>query len=299
MRIYSLAKTALEYRRHLSYTFFHMSVIVDKYRRLKRKHPDRLVLIKTGSVAMFLCEDAEEVSDLLAEPISTSHVIGRPAVVFPQARLAEVLSRLTALGRRFVGVRRRSIDASWEEFSFEKPSDISKIEFAHKVAYEDALDEIKNGRMETSWEWFAFPRLRTPADTDGETGRVLGTLRESRMVLKKKSVSAHIRELAAELLARKESAEDIFGEEAALHVKASATLFALTAKERSDRDLFAEVIKRFFGGKYDAATTAAIAAELCSPRGDTPRDLVKSDAPGGVSVREKNDSPRKTKEPRP
>ena len=89
----------------------------------------------------------------------------------------------------------------------------------------------------------------------------------------------------------KKSTEDIFGVEAARHVKASATLFALTAKDQSDRDLFAQVIKRFFGGEYDAATTAAIAAELDSPRDDTPRDLVKSDAPGGVSVREKKQSP--------
>ena len=268
-----------------------MAVIVDKYRKLKRRHPDRLVLVETGSTAMFLCEDAEEVSSLLAEPISTSHVIGRPAVVFPQARLAEVTSRLSALGRRFVGVRRTN--GRWEEFSFDSPPDISKFEFAHKVAYGDALEELKGGRMETSWEWFAFPRLRTPADVDGETGRTLATLRESRMVLKRKPVGPHVREMAAALLARRESAEEIFGAEAARHVKASATLFALTAKDRSDRDLFAEVIKRFFGGEYDAATTAAIAAELDSPRDDTPRDLVKSDAPGGVSVREKKGSSEK------
>ncbi|MBQ6137582.1 MAG: hypothetical protein IJI73_09455 [Kiritimatiellae bacterium] len=48
-----------------------------------------------------------------------------------------------------------------------------------------------------------------------------------------------------------------------------------------------EVIRRFFNEEYDAATTAAIAAELDSPRDDTPRDLVKSDVPGGVSVRGK------------
>ena len=70
----------------------------------------------------------------------------------------------------------------------------------------------------------------------------------------------------------KKSAEDIFGVEAARHVKASATLFALTAKNQDDRDLFAQVIKRFFGGEYDAATTAAISAELDSPRDDTPRN---------------------------
>ena len=263
-----------------------MAVIVDTYRKLKRQHPDRLVLFETGMVALFLCEDAEDVSRLLAEPISTQHVIGRPAVVFPQARLNEVLARLTALGRRFIGARRKGgPNARWVEFSLESPSDISKIEFAHKVAYEDALDEIRNGRMETPWEWFAFPRLRTASDTDGEARRTLRTLRESRLVLSRKAVATHVREMAAALLARGESAEDIFGVEAARHVKASATLFALTAKDKGDRDLFAQVIKRFFGGEYDAATTAAIKAELDSPRDDTPRDLVKSDAPGGVSVR--------------
>ena len=72
-----------------------MAVIVDTYRKLKRQQPDRLVLFETGKVALFLCEDAEDVSRLLAEPISTQHVIGRPAVVFAQARLNEVLTRLT------------------------------------------------------------------------------------------------------------------------------------------------------------------------------------------------------------
>ena len=47
------------------------------------------------------------------------------------------------------------------------------------------------------------------------------------------------------------------------------------------------MIRRFFNGEYDAATTVAIAAELDTPRDDTPRDLVKSDVPGGVSVRGK------------
>ena len=265
-----------------------MSVIVDTYRKLKRQHPDRLVLFETGKVALFLCEDAEDVSRLLAEPISTQHVIGRPAVVFAQGKLEEVLARLTALGRRFVGARRSGESkARWVEFSFESPSDILKIEFAHKVAYEDALDEIRDGRMETSWDWFAFPRLRTASDTDDEAGHTLRTLRESRLVLSRKAVAAHVREMASVLLAGKKSAEDIFGVEAARHVKASATLFALTAKDQGDRDLFAQVIKRFFGGEYDAATTVAIAAELDSPRDDTPRDLVKSDVPGGVSVKGK------------
>jgi uncharacterized protein (DUF1810 family) len=172
------------------------------------------------------------------------------------------------------------------EFSLESPSDISKIEFAHKVAYEDALYEIRNGRMETPWEWFAFPRLRTASDTDGEDGHTLRTLRESRLVLSRKSVATHVREMASVLLAGKKSAEDIFGVEAARHVKAS--LFALTAKDQDDRDLFTEVIKRFFNGEYDAATTAAIAAELDSPRDDTPRDLVKSDAPAASRSEERN-----------
>ena len=265
-----------------------MSAIVDTYRKLKRQHPDRLVLLETGKVALFLCEDAEDVSRLLAEPISTQHVIGRPAVVIPQARLNEVLARLTALGHRFVGARRTGESkAKWVKFSFESPSDISKFEFAHKVAYVDALDEIRNGRMETPWEWFAFPRLRTASDTDGEAERTLRTLRESRFVLDRKAVGTHVREMASVLLAGKKSAEDIFGVEAAHHVKASATLFALTAKNQDDRDLFAQVIRRFFGGEYDAATTVAIATELDSPRDDTPRDLVKSDVPGGVSVRGK------------
>jgi len=276
----------LEHTIHLGYNFLVMSAIVDQFLKQKKKRPDRLVLFESGSSALFACKDAEEVSSLLGLPISMSLILGHPAVTFTLAKLPEVLTRLSALGRKVVAFRRTGKERDcWEECSLESPPDISKIEFAHKVAFFDALDELKHGKMETAWAWFAFPRLRGTAEANADSGRTFRTLRESRVAMKHKLVAPHIREIATMLLGRRESAEEIFGSEAETQVKASATLFALTAKESGDRELFSAVLKRFFGGGFDAATVAAIAAELDAPRDDTPRDLFKSDTPGGVSVR--------------
>jgi uncharacterized protein (DUF1810 family) len=264
-----------------------VSVILDVYRKAKRRNPDRLVLFESGRMLSFVDADALEVSRLLGEPHGFSTDCDCEIVDIAKPRLNEIASRLELLGRKLVAFRRDARPPrKWTPFSLETPPDVSNIEFASEVAFEDAIKEMENGKMETCWAWFAFPRMTGSWDMSADRRRGLKTLRESRVVLKRKKLGANLRRIADSLLAHAgTSVEAIFGIEGALHVRASATLFALTAKEKADRERYAAILDTFFGGEKDKPTVDAVVAELESPRDDTPRDLMLTDGPERVAVR--------------
>ncbi len=257
-----------------------MSVIADTYRKAKRRHQGRLVLFESGVIASFLYGDAKIVSRALGESVGTSPAYGCEAVSFGVQRERDVVSRLEGLGFRTIGYRREQTPPrKWVEFSFDPPADVSKIAFAHTVAFADAIEELRQGAMETDWIWFAFPKL------GGDGGRALRNLRESRIVLSREPIAQNIREAAVALLSMENpSADAIFGAAGSKHLKASATLFALTAKARSDRELFGSVLARLFGGELDGETVEAVKRELKSPRDDTPSDLAVDAGSGRIAV---------------
>ena len=122
--------------------------------------------------------------------------------------------------------------------------------------------------VESNWMWFTFPRM-----AQDEHG--FRTLRESRMFFKRKRLAARIRECVDVLLSHQgKNVEAMFGADGASHLKASATLFALTAQDASDKERFDFVLNRFFDGKRDEETVEVIRRELASPRDVTPRDLL-------------------------
>ena len=235
----------------------------------------------------FVDADALEVSRLLGEPHGFSTDCACEIVDIAKPRLHEIASRLELLGRKLIAFRRDTRPPrKWTPFSLETPPDVSKIEFASQVAFEDAIKEMENGKMETRWAWFAFPRMAGNWDMSADRRQGLKTLRESRVILKRKTLGPNLRRIADSLLAHAGTpVEAIFGIEDALHVKASATLFALTAKEKADRERYSAILKTFFGGERDESTVDVVVAELKSPRDDTPRDLMLTDGPERVTVR--------------
>ena len=246
-----------------------MSIIIDAYRSSKQKHPNHLVLFEFGLMACFILEDAHKVSRLLGEPLTKDINMGCEVVTFALARVQEVVSRLGFLKHDIVAFKREDKPPKkWVAISLEPQGDISKIEFASDVAHEDALAELRGGKMLTNWLWFTFPRM-----AQDEHG--FRTLRESRMFFKRKRLAARTRECVGVLLSHQgKSVEEMFGADGASHLRASATLFALTAQDANDKEQFALVLNRFFGGERDEETISAIERELDTPRDDTPRDLL-------------------------
>ena len=261
-----------------------MSVILNTFKKYKGKHPDRLILFESGRKVSFVASDAWEVSRLLGEPVRKSEVYKCDEVFFDILALPEVLVRLGALKQKFVALKREmKPPKKWVQFSLEASPDLSKFSFAHQVAYDDALVELKEGKMVTDWVWFVFPRMEGSWDSTKGHDRGLKTLRESRLFLKRKQLADHLRESANVLLDCKgKDIINIFGLMGALHTRASATLFALTAKDKLDRELFQKILDRFFNGELDEATVKAIEDEIRSPRDNTPRDIILTDS--GISI---------------
>ena len=202
-----------------------MSDTTDAYHKSKRNHPTHLVVFKTGRVAYFIQEDAREVSSLLGESISTPH--GYDEVVFDVQRLPEILSRLSLLKHECVGLGRKpNAPLRWIPCSLEPPSDISCFLSAHKERFACALEEFKNGKMEERVAWFMFPRMvGSWIDESLDEGKGLRTLREARMVLRKKPIGENLRVVTNALLNFKKSALRKLGVECLSHIKACATLF--------------------------------------------------------------------------
>ena len=235
----------------------------------------------------FVDADALEVSRLLGESHGISPANACETVTLGRPRLAEIVRRLEASGRKLVAFRReQNPPRKWVPFSLESKPDVSHIEFAIQVAFDDALMEMEKGIMETQWVWFAFPRMDGGWNASADRRRGLKTLRESRVVLSRRKLGDRLRRIADCLLAHAGTPADaIFGAEDALHVKASATLFALTAKDMADRERYSAILERFYGGERDEETVGAVVAELKSPRDDTPRDLMLTDGSERVLVR--------------
>lgn len=268
-----------------------MSILIDAYHKNKRKMPDRLLLFASGRMAFFILEDALSVARLLGEPLSDPSELGADAVVFDRLRIPEITSRLQHAGCKVSAFRRtEKPPRKWEPFSVESSPDISNIAFSNQVAGDDIISDLESGEADpetvSSWIWYSFPRMAGEWDTSKEKNHGFRTLRESRIFLKRKPIANRTRRMAQALLSLdREKALDMLGLEGALHLRASATLFCLTAKESEDREIFRSILQNFFDSSRDEETIKVIVKELQSPRDDTPRDLVLVDTPDRIASR--------------
>ena len=225
-------------------------------------------------MAFFVSSDAREVSSLLGEPLSKSD--GYDKLEFHIRRLDEVLGRLALLNHKCVGLKREDAPPRrWIPFSLDPPSDISTFTTDHHDLFAYAIDGLKSGKVDVECVWFLFPRMVggwLVESVDGKKG--LHYLRESRLVLQRKPIGDNLREAANAFLKFKKTSFGKIGAKCATHIKASATLFALTAKDEEDRELYQSILAKFFGGEQDEETILAIERELDAPRNDTPRDLL-------------------------
>ena len=76
---------------------------MDQFDRMKEKHPDALLLFRTGSTYEIYRQDAKKVSEILGTPVST-RTVGKEKNVdvasFPHEALDTYLPRLVRAGMR-------------------------------------------------------------------------------------------------------------------------------------------------------------------------------------------------------
>lgn len=141
------------------------------------------------------------------------------------------------------------------EWKLDKANDISRFIKAQENMYDTALAEIRNGRKESHWIWFILPQLRGLGHSFNSTYYGLDGLEEARLYLNNPILNAHLREIVGVLLSLPiNDPESIFGKLDALKLKSSMTLFDAA----QPNDIYAKVLKKYFGGQQDKRTNAII-----------------------------------------
>jgi uncharacterized protein (DUF1810 family) len=124
--------------------------------------------------------------------------------------------------------------------------------------YASAVAELRAGRKVGHWMWFVFPQVAGLGASPTSRRYAISSLEEARRYLAHPILGPRIEECAGILAAlRGGSAQQIFGSTDALKLRSSMTLFARAAPENP---LFAQILERYFAGRADEATDAALAA---------------------------------------
>ena len=123
--------------------------------------------------------------------------------------------------------------------------DLERFLKAQSFHYENALQEIADGRKRTHWIWFIFPQLAALGHSANAKYYGISGLDEAKAYYEHPILHARLREITIALLQhRGESAVDILGEIDAVKVRSCMTLFDAV----SPNDIFREVLDAFYSG---------------------------------------------------
>ena len=135
--------------------------------------------------------------------------------------------------------------------------DLERFVTAQEGVYESALAQLRAGRKTGHWMWFVFPQIAGLGMSAMSQRYAIASAAEARAYLDHPVLGARLAECArvlTELPGR--DPEDVFGGIDALKLRSSMTLFA---RAEPDEPLFAQVLRRYFGGLPDERTLLALA----------------------------------------
>lgn len=122
---------------------------------------------------------------------------------------------------------------------------------AQEKSYNQALEEIKNGRKRSHWIWYIFPQLKGLGSSEISRYYAIRSRNEAEEYIKHPVLGSRLIEISNELLKLDtNNADDVMGWPDNMKLKSSMTLFALV----SDNDVFRRVLDKFFDGEMDEFT---------------------------------------------
>lgn len=131
-------------------------------------------------------------------------------------------------------------------------TDLGRFLTAQESNYQDAFNEIKNGRKETHWMWFIFPQIAGLGSSDTAKFYAIQDRREAELYLKHPVLGERLIEISELLLQIKNSsAYEIFGSPDDLKLRSCMTLFN---NLQDTYPVFQEVIDQYFDGQQDERT---------------------------------------------
>ena len=143
----------------------------------------------------------------------------------------------------------------------DKAYDLKRFTDAHKICFENALNEIKNGRKTSCWMWFIFPQIKGLGESSTSALYAINDLKEARAYLQDEYLKNNTIEIINALLALPISnATQIFGYPDNLKLRSSMTLFHYADPSE---ELFMKVLEKFYGGEPDGKTVEILKRERC------------------------------------
>jgi uncharacterized protein (DUF1810 family) len=137
------------------------------------------------------------------------------------------------------------------------PYDLDRFVSAQKPLYPRVLRELRAGDKESHWMWFVFPRIAGLGRSLTSVRYAIVSLDEAKAYLAHPVLGPRLRECAKLALETEgRAAREIFGPVDEMKFRSSMTLFM---KAAPDEALFAECLKKFFGGHADPATLEILA----------------------------------------
>jgi uncharacterized protein (DUF1810 family) len=132
------------------------------------------------------------------------------------------------------------------------PFHLQRFVDAQNRLYERACTELRNGQKASHWMWFIFPQLRGLGHSQMAAKFAIASRKEAEAYLEHPILGPRLAECTrlVNLIDGREISE-IFGYPDDLKFRSSMTLFASVAPENQ---IFAEALKKYFGGELDRRT---------------------------------------------
>lgn len=134
-------------------------------------------------------------------------------------------------------------------------NDLERFLKAQEKDYEQALNEIKNGRKIGHWIWYIFPQIAGLGFSSTSKYYSIKDKNEAIEYLKNKTLKNRLIEICEALLSlESDDATYVMGYPDDLKLKSSMTLF----DEVSDIDVFKKVLDKFYNGEKDEMTISLL-----------------------------------------
>lgn len=134
-------------------------------------------------------------------------------------------------------------------------NDLERFLKAQEKDYEQALNEIKNGRKTSHWIWYIFPQIAGLGFSSTSKYYSIKDKNEAIEYLKNKTLKNRLIEICEALLSlESDDATYVMGYPDDLKLKSSMTLFS----EVSDIDVFKKVLDKFYNGEKDEMTISLL-----------------------------------------
>lgn len=130
--------------------------------------------------------------------------------------------------------------------------DINRFLEAQENMYQQALQEVKNGRKTSHWIWYIFPQIEGLGQSYMSHYYGIENIEEAKAYLQQPLLRRRLLEISKALLeVEGKTSFEIFGTLDAVKVQSSMTLFHMTCPKE---EVFKQVLDKYYDGVLDENT---------------------------------------------